>query len=254
GNVNPDPKNETFISFETGLNYKSVDRAVAASFNAYFTQWNDRTLTRGVVLEDGSGGLVSLLGMDARHMGLEAELSLRISDAFRLDVGASVANWKYTDDVSGDFQESPGSVPVPFDFFVDNLKVGDAPQRQVSIAASVFPADGVFIQVVGRALGQHYAFFNPFDRTDPDDRGQGWQVPAYGVFDAHASYTLPETLRVGNSVRLFLHVFNLADNTYILEAVDNSSFNAFDRDRDADDAEVFFGLGRRINLGMQVGF
>jgi iron complex outermembrane receptor protein len=254
GRVNADPVNETFTSVEAGVNYNSLDRALAAAFNVYFTQWNDRTRTRNIVDENGVEGLVSLQGLDARHMGVEAELSYRVSDMFRIDVGGAIGDWKYTDDVSGEYQSAPGAPPTPFDYYVKDLKVGDQPQSSASVALSVFPTEGLFLQVVGRANGKHYAEFDPFSRTDPDDRVQSWQIPGYTVADAHASYRLPADLSIGKDARIFVHVFNLTDETYILEAVDNSSFNAFDDDHDADDAEVYFGLGRRINVGMQVGF
>ena len=254
GAVNPDPKNETFMSFEAGANYNALDRAVAASVNVYFTQWNDRTTTRQVVNEEGNTSLFNLLGLDARHMGVEAEVSFRASDMLRIDVGGAIGDWKYTDDVAGTYQESPGAPATPFDFYVNDLKVGDQPQSSVSVAASLFPVEGLFLQVVGRANGKHYAEFDPFSRTDSDDRAQSWQIPGYATADAHASYTLPDEVSLGKSAKIFLHVFNLTDETYILEAVDNSRFNGFDDDHDADDAEVFFGLGRRINVGMQVGF
>jgi hypothetical protein len=40
----------------------------------------------------------------------------------------------------------------------------------------------------------------------------------------------------------------------VQDAIDNSSFNGFDLDHDADDAEVFLGIPRNINLGFQVTF
>ncbi len=77
------------------------------------------------------------------------------------------------------------------------------------------------------------------------------------MFDAHLSYALPESFRLVERTRLFLHVYNLFDNEYILDATDNSSFNAFTdngKNHSADDAEVFFGLQRRFNAGIQVNF
>lgn len=253
GIVNPDPQNEKFISFEGGVNVNSPDRSLAASFNAYFTQWKDRTQTRGYTDAEGNDVLVSLLGMDQRHMGLEAELSYRASSLVQLDVAGSLANWKYTDDVSGTVRPSEGAEPVPFDFYVNDLKVGDAPQLQASAAVSVFPSDGLFLQVVGKTYGNHYAAFDPFDRDDPTDRTQSWKAPGYAVFDLHGSYTFPESMKIGD-LKIFAHAFNIFDNTYILDATDNSSFNSFDQDHDADDAEVNLGLGTRFNAGVQIGF
>jgi len=51
------------------------------------------------------------------------------------------------------------------------------------------------------------------------------------------------------------HVFNLTDALFIQDATDNSSFNAYTANgltHSADDAEVFLGLPRRVNLGLSL--
>ena len=55
-------------------------------------------------------------------------------------------------------------------------------------------------------------------------------------------------------VRVFANVYNLFDTVYVQDAVDNSRFNAFDKDHDADDAEVFLGYPRNLNIGFQISF
>ena len=71
--------------------------------------------------------------------------------------------------------------------------------------------------------------------------------------DLHAAYYLP--LGIGGlKPSLFLHMFNITDEKYILQAVDNSQYNAWDDDHDADDAEVFFGLPLRWNVGVSINF
>jgi len=254
GAMNPDPQNEKFISFEAGANYGSVDRSLVLNLNAYFTQWNDRTWTRSVVDEAGDEGLVSLLGLDARHMGVEAELTWRLSNIVSLSGAASLADWEYTDDVAGTFREDPGAPLVPYNLYVNGLKVGDAPMIQFMYGVSVFPTQGLFLQLLGRTYAKNYSQFDPLDRDDPDDRVQSWQAPGYSVFDAHLQFAFPESFRLGNRTMLFVHVLNLFDNTFILDSIDNSAFNSWDQDHDADDAEVFMGLGTRVNLGVQFNF
>ena len=76
----------------------------------------------------------------------------------RLDAALSVGNWKYLDDVSGTYSpDDQSSATVPFDFYISDLKVGDAPQRQLALSASVFPADGFYVSAVGKFFGDHYA-------------------------------------------------------------------------------------------------
>jgi len=254
GALNPDPQNEKFISFEGGANYGSVDRSVVVNLNAYFTQWNDRTRTRTVIDELGDEALISLLGLDARHMGVEAEATWRLSNIISLNGAASLADWEYTSDVSGTYRPDPGAPAEPYDLFVKGLKVGDAPQVQFMYGVTVFPTQGLFVQLLGRSYTKNYSGFDPLDRDDPDDRVQSWKAPGYTVFDTHLQFAFPESFRLGNRTMLFVHVLNLFDNQYIIDSTDNSAFNGWDYDHDADDAEVHFGLKRRFNLGVQFNF
>lgn len=253
GIVNPDPKNERFVSFEAGTNLRSPGRTVSGRFNVYRTTWQNRTITRGIILADGTEGLVNLAGMDALHQGVEGELAWQPLALVRLDVAASVGDWRYTDDVSGTYRPDDRSGEVTFyDFYVNDLKVGDAPQTQVAYAVSLYPVRGLFVQGVGKTFARHFADFDPLGRTDPADRAQSWQVPSYTVVDLHVGYELP--IRAGLGVELLANVFNLLDATYIQDALDNSQYNAWDNDHDADDAEVFFGLPRTFNVGVRVRY
>ncbi|MFQ5550173.1 MAG: TonB-dependent receptor, partial [Gemmatimonadales bacterium] len=255
GILNPDPQNEKILAFELGLNYMSLDRSIRLGLNAYYTQWNDRTRVRNILDNNGNDALISLLGLDALHSGIEAEASFRLSNLLRLDFSAGLNDWRYTDDASGTFRpDARDAATVPYDFYVRDLKVGDAPQRQASLAVSAFPVEGLFLQLVGRTYGRHFSAFDPFGRTDETDRAQSWQVPGYSVLDGHFAYTLPQSFRFAQRTRVFAHVYNILDEVYIIDATDNSRFNGFDGDHDADDAEVHFGLQRRFNVGLQVNF
>ena len=178
----------------------------------------------------------------------------------RFDAAASFGKWQYTNDPSGTYRPDENSPDVEtYQFFVKDLKVGDAPQSQVAIAASLFPVSGASLQLVGKIFGNHHAEYDPFSRTDDPGAGErvaAWQPPGYQLFDLHASYNLANVLpiRDGGDLRLFVNVFNLFDEMYVQDAVDNSRFNGFDQDNDADDAEVFLGIPRSFNFGLQVRF
>lgn len=249
-----DPKNERYTSFEGGVNYRAMGGRAVVKTNFYYTIWKDKSNTVGVVNADGSEGIIFLQGTDLIHTGVELEGSYQPNRYLRIDGAASVANWKYTDDVSGVYKDysGGGANDIPFDFYVKDIKDGDAPQTQFSVAGSVFPIRGLMTQVSFRYYTNHYAQWDPFSRTDPNDRTQSWKAPSYSVIDLHAAYDVPLNFR-GVNLQFFLHVFNLLDQEYIQDAVDNSRYNGFDGDHDADDAEVFFGLPRSFNLGLVVG-
>ncbi len=254
-----DPKNEKFLSFEAGVQFRSLDRGVSFDLNLYHTTWKDRANNMFVrnLTGDGQDGLVRLLGVDARHMGIEAQAAYQPTDLLRFDAALSLGNWKYLDDVQGQFVTDDRSNTITYDFYIKDLKVADAPQRQLAISASVFPVEGAFASLTMRAYGEHYAQFDPFNRTDPAEAGvQSWKAPGYQVFDLNASYRLNDVLPVwkGGDLRFFVNIYNLFDKVYVQDARDNSRFNSWDKDHDADDAEVFLGYPRNVNVGFQITF
>ncbi len=251
------PENQKFLSAELGTRYHSLDIPLELSANVYFTQWLDRVTTRRFESQEAGSTddiFITLTGLQQRHVGLEIEAGYQPTDRFRFDAAASFNNWKYTDDVTGTFKPEDRSESFQYDIYVDGLKVGNAPQVQFAYYGTVFPIDGGYFQLVGKTFMEHYANFNPFDRTDASDRAQPWQVPDYTVFDLHAGYSVPATVTRGVEIELFANVFNVLDATYIMDALDNSRFNAFDQDHDADDAEVFFGLPRRFTVGASITY
>ena len=73
------------------------------------------------------------------------------------------------------------------------------------------------------------------------------------MLDFHAGYDIPlQSSPLG--VKVFANVFNILDAVYIQDALDNSRFNSWDNDHDADDAEVFFGLPRTFNVGVTLTY
>lgn len=248
-----DPKNEKFKSFEAGANWRTQQYALKANY--YYTVWEDRANSISVDNPDGSEGLVFISGMNSRHSGVEFEASAKPVDLLRFDAAASFGNWTYTEDVEGVYKdyEAGGEVQDTASYFVKDLKVGNSPQTQLTLSTSVMPMDGLTAQLVVKHYQDFYADWDPFSRQDPTDRTQSWEVPSYNLVDLHASYLLPFNWNQVN-LTVFAHVFNLLDTNYIQDAVDNSQYNSFDQDHDADDAEVFFGNPRTWNVGLSIAY
>lgn len=250
------PENEKFVSFEGGVNLIGLlNNKLSSKISTYYTSWKDRSNSVGYTMQDGSEGIIFLSGMDALHEGIELEVSFQPISLFKLDASASFAKWILTDDVEGSYKDWEGGSgeEVPYTFYVKDLKVGDAPQTQFALATSFFPMKGMIFQVIGKTYQNHYANWDPFSRDALEDgeRPQSWEIPNYTTFDLHTSYQLPFDLK-GVNVKLFAHIFNLLDETYIQDATDNSQYNGYDSDHDADDAEVFFGAPRSWNVGLSI--
>ena len=178
----------------------------------------------------------------------------------RFNAAASYGVWEYTDDVSGTFvpdRSNPDSTES-FDYFIKDLKVGDAPQTQIVVGLTVFPVPGMQAQILMRSYDNYYSQYDPFDRTDEQeviDNGgkapQVWQIPAYTLVDVNFAYRIPGQV-VGMDVTIFAHVFNVLNELYVQDATDNSSYNAWTGDgknHKADDAEIYPGLPTTFNVG-----
>ncbi len=258
GALNDNPVNETFISAELGSSYKSKDGSLFLAGNLYYTVWNDRANTISVLLENGNEGLISLQGMDQLHYGAELEGVYQPADWLTFNLAGSINNWLHTSDASGTFKDwsDPTATNQDFNFYVKDLKVGDAPQMQ-GVAGVTFLYKGLRTQLLSRHYAEHYAYWEPFSRTDPTDREQVWKVPNYSVYDLHLTFDVPFDTKA--KVQIFAHVFNVLNATYVQDATDNSRYNAYMGAGDVHShtamaAEVFLGLPRRVNVGMHITF
>lgn len=258
--VTANPKNEIFNAFETGINYQTPSRDIEIKANYYFTKWTDRAKLQRITNPDGSEGYVFLTGMDQRHQGVEVEASYQPAQLFAIGGFASIGNWIYTDNVAGTYKnyDNLGNEEnIIYTYYVKDLKVGDAPQTQFGILTAFYPVSNLKIQLDFRHNSNYYANWDPFSRTDEPDRGQVWKTPAYYIFDLHANYTYNFNNKL--RVEVFGHIFNLLDEIYIQDALDNSPYNGFygDNDQfshDVNTAEVFVGLPRTFNVGIKLGF
>ncbi len=251
--------NEQFTSFEAGLNFNSDKAALKASY--YNTQWKDRNLTRNVTTGQGSSGdtdIIFLTGVNQSHSGFEVEGSYQVMDMLRLDMAAGFGDWYFDGDAKGDYQEftDAGVVSTSYEYGLDKLKVGDMPQSMMVVGATVTPISGLRIQGLFNWYDNNYSDWSPASREisgGTADREQVWMAPGYSKIDLHAYYNLPMSL-AGTKLQVFAHVFNLTDALFIQDAVDNSQYNAWDKDHDADSAEVFFGTPMYFNMGLTVRF
>lgn len=251
-------KNEEFISFETGLNSRLFNNELTVKVGYYYTTWKNQAKTLSVKNMDGSSGVIFLHGMNSLHTGIEFETAFQSSRYYRLDGAISFGYWKYTSDVYGEYQDyANGSGVENYNYYVNGLMVGDAPQTQVALEGTVYPTKGMQAQVVFRYNARYFADWDPFTRTDPNDKGQVWKTPAYTIFDLHFRYKLPVDL-FGLDLNLFAHVFNLFDKIYIQDATDNSQYNAYNpvgsQTHGASDAEVYLGMPRTFNIGINIAY
>jgi iron complex outermembrane receptor protein len=262
--LNPNPTNQKYTDYEAGINFRTDDRRATAKIDYYYTKWKDHTNTVNIVDQSGNYSVVLLTGINSLSTGFEFEGAWKPIDLIRINASASIGNWKYTSDVSGQYINYNGPTPtaVSYNYYINGLKFGNAPQTQTALTLSVMPIDKMIIQGVWRYYTNYYSDFNPQDRTNAADRSQVWKVPSYSLFDLHFNYVLPVEVS-GVGLQVFAHVFNVFDKLYISDATDDSQYNAYAsptypyapiNPHSADAAEVFMGLPRTFNVGVRLTY
>lgn len=259
GELIENPENEKFLSAEAGFNFVGLDEMLNVNGGVYYTNWIDQSKSFSVdTPTDEIKIFVS--GLDSRHVGGEMEVGFQPISFVKFDLSASMGNWVYLNDLENvEYEDDQGNT-ASLDIYVKDLKVGDAPQTQLSSGTTLYPVPGLDINVTYNYFDNFYAAWDPFSRQDPADTEQSWQIPAYGVMDLHLSYKLPTVVN-GLEVEAYGHIFNLTDEVYIQDATDNSAYNAWGAwgvgpyyPHSGSSAEVFFGLPRTFNAGVSVAF
>ena len=236
--------NEKVASFEVGAGYLERGR-FTGNANLYYTRWMDRSWPKSIYSDKLDQSFRFLLnGIDALHKGVEVDLKARLHPMLELRGMVSLGDWEWLNDVDVTFspEEDPEAVGN-FQVYAEGLKVGDSAQKSLALRAALFPARGLYASLGLRRFMDHYAKFDPANRTDPGDRRQSWKLPDYNLVDLHASYRLPQDLFGTGRMRVQLHVFNLLDELYVSDADDGE-------DHDAASAHVFLGLPRRWNISL----
>jgi len=254
GELVKDPKNEKFTSLETGFNYVGLDGTLNVKGGFYFTNWDDQSKSLEQYIPDLDDEIkIFVSGIDSRHMGAEFEVHSQPLQFAKFDFSFSKGDWKYLNNLLDvRYEGAPGDEDT-LDIYVKDLKVGDAPQTQIALGTTLFPVEGFSATVSYKYFCDFYATFDPFSRQYPNDTAESWEIPPYSLVDLHLSYDLP-TIVKGFEMQAFAHIFNLLDETYVQDAVDNSEYNAFSSTHNAADAEVYFGLPRTFNAGVSLIF
>jgi hypothetical protein len=246
-----DADNETFSSIEGGTKWETQDRKFNVTGSFYYTQWRDRSS-----VSSAANSVSYRRGINADYAGIELEAAYAPVRWVRFDGAFSYAKWEYTSDGRVEtYSDSSNTLISSGPLYIQDLKVGDAPQTQLAASVTFFPVRNLSIQIEGRWYDRYWSDYDPTTRNVSTDRGQPWQIPNYSVCDVHVNYKLPIKSDVFE-ISTFLHVFNVFDKVYVSDATDNSGFEGVPGapTHSAQRAEVFFGAPLSANLGVKVTF
>ena len=237
--INPNAKNENIQSTELGFGYRTG--SVQLNANYYYTKWMDKSMVKS------SNNLIyNIDGLNAVHSGVELDFAYALMRNLKLTGAMSFANWTWESDVVADVtsDDDRGGDTYHIEIYAGGLHVGDAPQTQMSYGINYEPIKGLTINPVVKYYDKHYADFDPADRDDSTDEADAYQLPAVTLIDLHARYAL----NIGSlPLEIGFHLLNATDAEYVSDAQDGSG-------HDEASSKVFYGLGQRFNLNLNIRF
>lgn len=246
--INADAENQKIFSVEAGYGFRSAK--FSANANLYYTKWNDRTFTDNFTV-DNVDYFVNLIGVNARHQGVEIDANYRPFDFLTITGMLSIGDWEWTDNVEDAqvYDESNNPVGDPINLQIAGLKVADAAQTTAAIGVDYQFMPKTHFTVDYNYFGNLYADFDPNNRSvdaiDPNAPVvQPWKVPDFGTFDASLRYGF----KIGElDTTLIAQMYNIFNTKYIADALDGAN-------HDAQTALVWYGYGRTFNLSAKLRF
>lgn len=248
-----DPKLSVYADTSTVAGREAM--IALAESNASAEEWNAIALS---VIDDVDRNLgYNLLNADAVHSGVEWDFAYDPTAKWNVQGVVSAGNWRWTSNERVDLVNRTTNAFVTrvadqsiADTLVNlnGVKVGDAAQRQVSLAASYRPKRGTYFSIRNTWFWQHYANFSPGDVITEGEPKDVWITPGYALlnFNAGTSFDVSDNALL----RLRLSVTNALDVLYVSDATNNSQYapNPYGLEGGSGRAEVFVGPPRMVRL------
>lgn len=263
--ANPDPINEKVFSAEVGYGYSSP--MFSAIVNAYYTKWLDKTTTRsGTIGQSNDRYYMNMSGVDARHMGVEANFTFVPTRWLEITGMLSLGDYIWDSNSKGYFYNQNGQplantstgavasgILAPDHAYgvlmQKGRKVGGSAQTTAALGATIRPFAGMRLGIdwtVADRLYSDYTVSAPgaggeVNVADP------WRVPWGQQFDLNASYRF----KLGDlDATLSGTVHNLFNYNYIVDAYTSSSSNGTWENA----YRIFYSTGRNFSARLRVNF
>lgn len=253
----PNYVKEKILSGELGYGYKN--KTFAANVNAYYTAWINRPLIASVQRIDPQSGEVietvnyNVQGLKAHHRGVEIDFAYNISRRLKLEGLVSVGDWIWKTDSTANFINEQESIEAAQRFSANGVHVGDAAQMQYGLFLRYEPIKNLYASLRWSYFGKNFSDFAPEQLIGANRDREMWRMPDYQLWDLNFGYKV----NAGNGyVRFGGVVQNLFNTRYISDASTRGGFATVDENGNEhpDLIEVFFGMGRRYNLSLEIGF
>lgn len=240
-NITDDIKNEKNLLTEAGFRFLFQRGSVEVT--GYYAKWKNKSIMSNPYKQPDNTNLRYLIrGLDAVHYGTEIEATFRPSRILQLDAFASFGNWRWKNDVSANiYDDYSGLVKDVVNVYSNGLPVGDSPQTQLALTASVKIYKGLEVNADWRFNSRMYADFDPKERQNPNDRASSYRIPDYHLFNMGAIWNL-KTFKYRTAI--YFNLNNIFDTLYIERGRDGF-------DHSATSFRGFWGFGRNFSAGVR---
>ena len=259
--TNPDPLNERVFSAELGYGFRSG--IFTANLNAYYTLWMDKSFVRSTQMSNGDYARINLGGVDARHMGIELDFSLRPTRWMDITGMLSLGNWIWDSNTKGYIYDSQGQPmtaaldgTVASGIMADDhawlflkqkgIKVGGSAQTTGAIGMTVRPMKGLRVSADWNAyadfwLGSGLNGNQTIEVKDP------WRIPWGHQLDLSASYRF----KIGN---IFATIYGNVNNVYNYNYIMDAQSDALQEGIWQNAYAVMYSFGRTYTVRVKINF
>ncbi len=256
--------NEKIKSVELGFQYKS--KIFSARLNGYYTRWENTVRRISAYKQEGPNSgqwYNNYAGLDAEHMGVELDFTLKPIDQLEIKGWMSLGDWtwdkEYDDLTLFNYDPFTGTAyEYDISFDISDIYVGGAAQTQFGGQVRYEPIDGLYGSLTGTYFDRYYADFEPETATDEEGNPrQPWQAPSHILFDLHAGYSFKVPWYEKIKLNVGLNILNMLDERYITAAQNNAEVlggGSPGENFNAASAAVFFGPPRRIMVNLGIRF
>ena len=239
--INQSAVNEKVISAEVGYGYRGPQ--LTANINAYYTLWNDKTITGNIAdttsADPNERLIFNIEGVNARHMGLEFDGVYKPTKKLTITGMVSLGDWIWnnTVDTVKIFKDQV-MVGRYNAVYLQDLHVADAAQTTAAIGINYELLPGFKIGTDFNYYDRLYADFDIESRTNPNNKGvDAERIPAYLLMDLNLYYRF----QLGQcNASLYGNMNNVLNTIYIADATEGEGY--------------YFGFGRTISMGLKLNF
>lgn len=268
--VNDNAVNEKTFSAEIGYGFSN--RIFALTLNAYYTKWLDRAIMRSGTMQGSEDRYVlNLQGINARHMGVELDFTVKPANWFELNGMLSMGNWEWVSNATGYYYNSIGQPlavvkgqlngTLASGIYAEDhakstlnykgIKVDGSPQTTGALGVTFKPFPGMRIGAdwvfEARNYADQYLSTSALSFDKPLNVAQPWKMPWGHTTDLNASYRFK---MAGFDAVISGSVNNLFDYNYITHGQ-----SPLTTDGTWQNAEfVFYSFGRTYSMKLRLNF